>query len=186
MKSTMMSCPLLVPSMLERAGKIFPGVEIVSIQPDGSRSRSTMCDLDRRSRRLAAALQRTGLAKGDRVATLMWNGHEQLEAYFGVPAAGAVLHTLNMRLHPDDLAYVVNHAQDRFLIVEDVLLDVLEQIQTRVHFERIFVVDRGSGRLPPGAEPYEDFFGGGRRRAVLSESRGRRRRRYVLHLWDNR
>jgi fatty-acyl-CoA synthase len=155
MKSTMMSCPLLVPSILERAGKIFPGVEIVSVQPDGSRSRSSLGDLHRRSRRLAAALQHAGISRGDRVATLLWNGQEHLEAYFGIPAAGAVLHALNMRLHPDDLAYVVNHAHDRFLIVEDVLLDIFEQIQTRVRFERIFVVDRGSGLLPPGAEPYE-------------------------------
>lgn len=117
MKSAMMSCPLLVPSILERAGRIFPGVEIVSVQPDRSRSRSTMGDLHRRSRRLAAALQRAGIARGDRVATLLSNGQEHLEAYFGVPAAGAVLHALNMRLHPDDLAYVVNHAHDRFLVV---------------------------------------------------------------------
>jgi fatty-acyl-CoA synthase len=158
MKSTMMSCPLLVTNMMERAGNIFPNVEIVSVQPDGSRSRSNMGNLHSRSRRLAAALQLAGIAKGDRVGTMMWNGHEQLEAYFGVPAIGAVLHTLNMRLHPDDLAYVINHAQDRFLIVEDVLLDVFEQIRGRVHFERVFVVDRGSGQLPPGAESYESFM----------------------------
>ena len=62
------------------------------------------------------------------MATLMWNQHEHLEAYFGVPAMGAVLHTLNLRLHPEEIAYIVNHAEDRFLIVDDVLLDVFEQI----------------------------------------------------------
>jgi fatty-acyl-CoA synthase len=158
MKSTMMSSPLLVNSILERAAALFPGVEVVSMQPDGSRHSYTYRDLRRRSRQLAAALEAAGVAKGDRVATLMWNGHEHLEAYFGVPLTGAVLHTLNLRLHADELAYIVNHAQDRFLIVEDVLLDLFEQIRARVHFERVFVVDHGSGRLPAGSEPYEDFL----------------------------
>jgi fatty-acyl-CoA synthase len=158
MKSTMMPSPLLISSMLDRAGKLFPNVEIVSSHPDGSRHRYTNRDLHRRSRRLAAALQRAGLAKGDRVATLMWNCSEHLEAYFGVPKSGGVVHTLSLRQHPDELAYIMNHAGDRFLIVEDVLLDVFERIRSRVSCERVLVVDRGSGRLPEGAEPYEDFL----------------------------
>ncbi len=158
MKSTMMSSPLLVNSILERAAALFPDVAIVSMQPDGSRHSYTYQDLRRRSRQLAAALEGAGVVKGDRVATLMWNGHAHLEAYFGVPITGAVSHTLNLRLHPDELAYIVNHAQDRFLIVEDVLLDLFEQIRPRVRFERVFVVDHGSGRLPDGTEPYEEFL----------------------------
>jgi fatty-acyl-CoA synthase len=160
MKSTMMSYPLLVTNILERAGKLFPGVEIVSARPDGSRSRHTMCDLHRRSRRLSAALQQAGVVEGDRVGALMWNEQEHLEAYFGVPAVGAVLHTLNIRLHPDDLACVVNHAGDRFLIMDDVLLPVFEQIRSRVRFERIFVVDHGCGLLPEGTESYDAFLAG--------------------------
>ena len=158
MKSTMMSSPLLLTCMEERAGKLFPGVEIVSARPDGSVQRCTYGDLHRRSRQLTAALQRAGIAQGDRVATLMWNEQEHLEAYFGVPAAGAVVHTLNLRLHPDEIAYIVNHAQDRFLIVDDVLLDIFEQIQPQVKFERILVVDSGTGKLPPGCEWYERFL----------------------------
>ncbi len=160
MKSTMLSSPLLVTNILERAGRLFPGVEIVSARPDGSRSRHTMCELHRRSRQLSAALQRAGVVEGDRVAALMWNEQEHLESYFGVPAVGAVLHTLNMRLHPDELACVVNHAEDRFLIVDDVLLPVLEQIRSRVKFERIFVVDHGCGLLPEGTESYDAFLTG--------------------------
>ena len=158
MKSTMMPSPLLISSMLNRAGKLFPDVEIVSSRPDGSRHRYTNRDLHRRSRQLAAALQRAGLAKGDRVATLMWNCSEHLEAYFGVPESGGVVHTLSLRQHPDELAYIMNHAVDRFLIVEDVLLDVFERIRSRVSCERVLVVDRGSGRLPEGAESYEGFI----------------------------
>lgn len=158
MKSTMMSCPLLITSMLERAGRLFRGVEVVSVNPDGARNRYGMCDLYRRSRQLSAALQGAGIAKGDRVGTLMWNQPEHLEAYFGVPITGAVLHTLNMRLHAEDLAHIVNHAGDRFLIVDSCLLGVFERIRPRVHVERVFVVGHGSRALPEGAESFEAFL----------------------------
>jgi len=156
----MMSSPLLLTSILQRAAQFFPDVEIVSARCDGSRHRCTYRDLNRRARQLASALQHAGIANGDRVATLMWNEHEHLEAYFAVPATGAVLHTLNLRLHPEELAYIVNHAQDRFLIVDDILLDVFEQIRPHVNFERIFVVDHGSGNVPQGQgyESYEAFL----------------------------
>ncbi len=157
MKSTMMASPLLITSMLERAGKLFPHVEIVSSLPDGSRHRYTNADLHLRSRRLATALRHAGIRKGDRVATLLWNGHEHLEAYFGIPATGAVVHTLSLRQHPDELAYIMNQAEDRFLIVENVLLDVWQQVKSRVKSERVFVVDRGGG-LPEGTESYEAFL----------------------------
>jgi fatty-acyl-CoA synthase len=159
-KSTMMSCPLLINSMLERAGKLFRGVEVVSVGADGSRNRYRMCDLYRRSRRLSAALQDAGVAKGDRIGTLMWNQPEHLEAYFGVPTTGAVLHTLNMRLHSEDLAHIVNHAGDRFLIVDSCLLDVFERIRSRIDVERVFVAGHGGRAIPEGAESYEAFLDG--------------------------
>lgn len=157
MQSTMMASPLLITTMLERAGQLFPRVEIVSSLPDGSRHRYTNADLLVRSRQLATALRRAGIRKGDRVATLLWNGHEHLEAYLGIPATGAVVHTLSLRQHPDELAYIMNHAGDRFLIVEDVLLDVWQQVKSRVNCERVFVVNRGSA-LPEGTESYEAFL----------------------------
>jgi len=158
MKSTMMSAPLLLTGMLERAAKLFPKVEIVSVRPDGSRHRSNYRDVHRRARQMSAALLGAGIANGDRVATLMWNQQEHLEAYFGVPAVGAVLHTLNLRLHPEEIAYIVNHAQDRFLIVDDVLLDVFEQFRAHVQFERVFVVEHGCGRQTAGGERYDSFL----------------------------
>ena len=163
MKSTMMSSPLLLDSMLDRAQRLFPDHEIVTVLPDCSVHRYTYRDAYRRVRQLSAALQRAGIRCGDRVATLMWNQREHMEAYFGIPATGAVLHTLNLRLHPDELAYIVNHAEDRFLIVDEVLLDVFEKIRTRVRFERVFVVAHACGDLPSGCELYETF---------LSESSG--------------
>jgi acyl-CoA synthetase (AMP-forming)/AMP-acid ligase II len=110
---------------------------------------------------LSAALLDAGIRRGDRVASLLCNEQEHLEAYFGIPSVGAVLHTLNLRLHADELAYIVNHAQDRFLIVDDMLLDVFEQIRSRVQLERVFVVDHGSGCTPAGCESYREFLSRG-------------------------
>src|SRR5262245_24354136 len=111
MKGTMMPSPLTLVPLLERAGKLFPAVEIISRRPDHSIHRYTYGDWYRRTRALAAVLQDFGLRPGDRVATLMWNHSDHLEAYFAIPAVGGVLHTLNLRLHPDELTYIVNHAE---------------------------------------------------------------------------
>jgi len=140
MRSTMMDYPLTLVHILERAGRYFAKSEIVSRLPDRSLHRVTFGDFYGRSRALAAALTRAGMRKGDRVATLMWNHYAHLEAYFGVPVAGGVVHTLNLRLYPDDIAYIANDAEDRFLIVDDVLLPLFEQFKDRVRMERVFVV----------------------------------------------
>ena len=84
------------------------------------------------------------------MATLLWNQSEHMEAYFGVPVSGGVLHTLNLRLHPDEITFIVNHAEDRFLIVDDVLLPVYEKFRDRVKFERVIVVPFGGGYDPGG------------------------------------
>lgn len=153
-----MKYPLTLVPILERAGKLFGRVEIVSRCPDKSLHRYTYADFYRRARALAEALQRAGLRPGDRVATLMWNHHAHLEAYFGIPVAGGVVHTLNLRLHAGDLAYIVNHAQDRFLIVDDVLLPLYEKFKDQVGVERVMVVPL-SGQTPP-YESYESFLVG--------------------------
>jgi fatty-acyl-CoA synthase len=88
----------------------------------------------------------------------MWNHFGHLEAYFGVPSVGGVLHTLNLRLHPDELAYIVNHAQDRFLIVDDVLLDLFEKFEHKVNFEQVIVVPFGGCSLPAGYDNYETLL----------------------------
>jgi len=156
-----MHYPLTLSHSLERAGKFFPNAEIVSRRPDHSLHRYTYADLYRRARALAEAMQKAGLQRGDRVATLMWNHHVHLEAYFGIPISGGVLHTLNLRLAPSEIAYIANHAQDRFLIVDDVLLPLYEKIRDSVRFERVIVVG-WSGCTTPGLEghfdDYEDFL----------------------------
>ena len=160
MRGLMMDFPLTIPALLERAGHIFGNVEIVTRRPDRRLARSTWGDLYRRSRRLANALTGLGLRRGDRVATLLWNQTEHMEAYFGVPVAGGVLHTLNLRLHPDEISFIANHAGDRFLIVDDVLLPVFEKFRDRVNFERVIVVPFGGGETPAGCDGYEELLAG--------------------------
>jgi fatty-acyl-CoA synthase len=158
MPGTMMNYPLTLVHLLERAGNLFPDVEIVSRLPDRSLHRCTYGDIYRRSRLLAEALQKAGIRHGDRVATLMWNHHAHLEAYLGIPAAGAVLHTLNLRLSPSELAYIANHAGDRFLIVDEILLPLCETMRGSVRFERVIVVPTCTKSPPPQSEDYENFL----------------------------
>jgi fatty-acyl-CoA synthase len=140
--------------MLERVGKWFPEIEIVSRRPGRSLHRYTYGDFYRRARQLGESLQQAGLRRGDRVATLMHNHHIHLEAFFGVPAAGGVLHTVNHRLHPNDVAYILNHAEDRFLLVDDTLLHIYEQIKSRVSCERVIVAPAAPGSV---ARQYDDY-----------------------------
>ena len=158
MRGLMMDFPLTVPAMLERAGNIFGKTEIVTRRPDRSLARYTWHDLYRRARRLGNALKTQGMRRGDRVGTLLWNQSEHMEAYLGVPSAGGVLHTLNLRLHPDEISFIANHAGDRFLIVDDVLLPIYEKIRGRVKFERVIVVPYGGCPIPQGCLDYEDFL----------------------------
>lgn len=155
---TMMGFPLTLPTMLERAGKLFSRVEIVSRKPDLSITRSTYGRMYDRARRLAAGLQNLGLQSGDRVASLMWNHSGHLEAFWGVPCAGGILHTLNLRLHPHEIAAIVNHAKDRFLLVDDVLLPLYEKFAASVSLERVIVVPYGFASVPEGFLDYEEFL----------------------------
>ena len=153
----MMDYPLTVPVMLRRAESLFFDREIVSRRPDGSLHRYSYGDMARRARQLALALQRLGLRRGDRVATLCWNHERHLEAYFGIPIAGGVLHTLNLRLSPDDVAYTINHAQDRFVIVDASLLPLFEQVRPSIDVERVIVI--GDGEPPPqGMLDYDELL----------------------------
>jgi len=154
-RGTMMHGDLTLTTFLERAGRIYPGVEVVSRLPDNSVRRSTYGDLHRRARALAASLQRAGIRRGDRIATLMWNHAGHLEAYYGIPAAGGVIHTLNLRLHPDELAFIASHAEDRWLFVDDALLPTYETFKDKARFERVIVVPFGGSAIPSSYENYE-------------------------------
>ncbi|MFZ9285537.1 MAG: long-chain fatty acid--CoA ligase [Burkholderiaceae bacterium] len=154
MKSTMMQVGLSLNHLLDRVGTLFGGNELVSRLPDKSLVRHSYAQYHRRTRSLASALQRAGLKKGDRVATLCWNHHVHLEAYFGIPAAGGVMHTLNLRLSPDEIGWIAGDADDRFLIIDDVLLPLYRQFAHLHKFERVFVF-RFSGAPLPADLPAE-------------------------------
>ena len=158
MRGTMMDYPLTLPTILEHAGRLHGAQEIVSRRPDKSLHRYTYKEFYHRAKLLSEALLKVGLQPGDRVGTLCWNHFAHLEAYFGVPCAGGVLHTLNLRLHPDELAYIAGHAGDRFLIVDDDLLHILDGFKDKVDFERIFVVRYNGDVVPAGMEDYEDLL----------------------------
>ena len=155
MQTTMMNTPLSLDHLLERAGQIFHGNDIVSRLPDKSLKRHSYAEYYRRTRALAAALLDLGLQKGERVATLCWNHHAHLEAYFGIPAAGGVMHTLNLRLSPEEIGWIAGDAEDRFLIIDDVLLPLYQQFSHLHKFEKVIVFPFSGAPVPAGFTDYE-------------------------------
>ena len=156
--STMMNVNLSLNHFLERAGKLFPSNEIVSRLPDKTLVKHTYEQFYSRTRCLAQSLKDLGLKKGDRVATLCWNHHAHLECYFGIPAAGGVMHTLNLRLSPDEIAWIANDAQDRFLIIDDILLPLYRQIEHKYKFEKVIVFPFSGADVPFEFLNYEQWL----------------------------
>ncbi|MGH3033174.1 MAG: long-chain fatty acid--CoA ligase [Gaiellaceae bacterium] len=156
MEGLIMDYELNVPAIMRRAEQLFGTKEIVTRLPDKSFHRYTYADFIRRAKQLTLALRGLGLNEGDRVATFGWNHYQHLEAYLGVPVAGMVIHTLNLRLHPDDITYIATHAGDRVLIVDKVLWPLAEKFVERVGFEHVIAV--GDGEAPPGALEYEELL----------------------------
>ena len=159
MKGLMQDYQLTLPAILKRAEDLYGKKEIVSRTPDKSFHRYTYADFVRRSKKLAVALGKLGLEKSDRVVTLAWNTHQHLEAYFGVPSANLILHTLNPRLSPNDLAYIINHAEDKVLLIDETLVELLDNIEGEADLEHIFVFS-ADGSAPEGLESYEDLLKG--------------------------
>ncbi len=153
MDGLMMDYQLTLPTVLRRAETYFGDKEIVSRANDRSFQRTTYADVCRRSRALAVGLASLGLERGDRVATLCWNHHQHHEAYLGVPCGGFVLHTLNLRLHPKDLAYVASHAGDRAVIVDRSLLPLLELFREHTPIEHVLVVEDSYEELLAASDP---------------------------------
>jgi fatty-acyl-CoA synthase len=160
MQATMMNVPLSLNHLLERAGHLFPENQVVSRLPDKTLRTHNYAHIYRRTRALASALQQLGLKKGERVATLSWNHHAHLECYFGIPAAGGVMHTLNLRLSPDEIGWIAGDAQDRFLIVDDVLLPLYKQAAHLHQFERVIVFPFSGAPVAPEFDNYETLLAG--------------------------
>jgi fatty-acyl-CoA synthase len=161
MKGLMMDYQLTLPTILRRAETLFGDKAIVSRLPDRSIHRYTYRDLAARAKKLAVALQRLGIQPGDRVATLCWNHYQHLEAYFAVPCMGAVIHPLNLRFSPDDLSYIVNHAGDKILIVDQVLLPLFEKFSASVDIQQVIVIPQTDTPIPKQYMSYEDVVATG-------------------------
>jgi acyl-CoA synthetase (AMP-forming)/AMP-acid ligase II len=153
MRGQMMDFQLTLPHILRRVETYYPEKEVVTRLPDKSFHRYGFGDLARRAKQLAVALRELGLERGDRVATLCWNHYQHHEAYLGVPCGGFVLHTLNLRLHPTDLAYIAKHADDRVVIVDRQLLPLLETFKAETAIEHVFVVEDSYEELLASASP---------------------------------
>jgi len=156
LQGLMMHTPLLVRGIAERAEVLFARREIVSVTQDGI-ERSTYAEVVQRARRLAASLRELGIGPGDRVATFGWNSRRHLELYLAVPAMGAVLHTLNIRLFDDDLHYIVGHAEDRVIFLDASLADRMPHFDGVEH--EVLMPDADAARQ--GALDYESLIDSG-------------------------
>lgn len=129
MLGSMMSTSLTVPSLLDHASQYHAQTDVISVNTQGGVERHTWRDIWVNARRLAAALQALGLKPGSRISTIAWNNHRHLAIYFGVTGAGMVCHTINPRLFPEQLTYIINHAEDAVLCVDETFLPLVANIQ---------------------------------------------------------
>ena len=159
MKGLIQDYQLTLPAILKRAEDLYGTKEIVTRNPDKSFHRYTYADFVRRSKKLAVALGELGLEKSDRVVTLAWNTYQHLEAYFGVPSAGLVLHTLNPRLSSNDMSYIIEHAEDKVLLIDETLIELLDSFEDEVDLEHVFVFS-ADGSAPEGLKSYENLLEG--------------------------
>src|SRR5579875_2426865 len=160
MQGLMMNYPLTLQHAFNRATRLFYRKEVVTQTEDGLH-RYTYADWGKRTMQLANALKEAGVAQGDRVATFAWNTYRHLELYFAIPCYGAVLHTLNIRLFPEQLVYIVNDAEDRLIFVDGDLVPDLEQIAERLPTVKLYVVMGQPPYQPQKLHPvvdYEDFI----------------------------
>lgn len=149
--------PLTITGIVERAEQFHADREVVSRRPSGATTRTTFGSCAGRARRLAGALTALGVGAGDPVATLLWNQSEHFEMYLAVPAMGAVIHTLNPRLFPEELAFIVGDARDKVIVVDESLLEVFETFRAAADFAHIVVVAH-SGAAPDGMLDYESII----------------------------
>jgi 3-(methylthio)propionyl---CoA ligase len=162
MHGLMQNHPLLISSLIEHAAVAHPHAEIVSRTPGGI-TRHSYADIARRARQLAGALRALGVAEGTRVGTMAWNGHRHLELLYGISGLGAVAHTINHRLFPEQIEYIINHAEDSCLAFDVSFLPLIERLAPRLQSVRAFIVLAGREEMPRGTALdlvcYEELIG---------------------------
>jgi len=158
----MQDWPLLVSKFLDHAEVNHPKQEVFSMLPEGGEFRYTYTDLALRARKCAQALEKLGVEKGDRVATLAWNTHRHMEIWFGSSGMGAVTHTVNPRLFPEQLVYIFNHAEDKVLMLDVTFVPLIEKIAPMLETIEHYVIMVGKDHMPetslPGAISYEEML----------------------------
>ena len=165
MLGLMQDQPLLISSLIDFVERHHGDAEIVSRRVEGDLHRYTWADVARRARQAAHALDGLNLAQGERVATLAWNGYRHLELYFGVSGSGRVLHTINPRLHPEQIAWIANHAQDQVLCFDMSFLPLVQAVHAKCTTIRQYVALCDADKLPadagiPGLISYEAWIAG--------------------------
>jgi fatty-acyl-CoA synthase len=164
MRGIMMDTPLLITEIMRHADKNVPDTEVVSFTLENPRHRCTLRDVFRRARQLANALQKAGVRPGDRVATMAWNDYRHFEIYYAVSCMGAVLHTLNPRLFPEQLEFMINHAEDKLLFIDPTLLPAIAPLQGKIPTIEKTIILSSAAAMPPalaGKFPdYESFIAG--------------------------
>lgn len=148
MRGLMMDIPLLITSIMKHAEKNHPAREVVSVTADQPLHRYTYAEAFQRARQLANALTKLGMRTGDRIGTLAWNDYRHLEVYYAVSCAGAICHTVNPRLFAEQIAYIVNHAGNRWLFTDVAFMPLLEKLQDHLKGVEGFVVLTDSAHMP--------------------------------------
>ncbi len=158
LKSTMQETPLLISDILIYGQQVHAQSKVITVLEDGYRE-ATFAEVGHRAELLASALSKLGVGTGDRVGTFLWNNQAHMEAYLAIPSMGAVLHTLNIRLFPEQLSYVINHAEDKVVIVDDVLVPLLARVVDQLtSVETFVVVGDGDASALGNAVRYEDLL----------------------------
>ena len=160
----MMNLPLTITSIMNFAEKVYGDTEIVSVTADNPAHRYTYAEAFRRSRQLANALTAAGVVEGDRVATLAWNDYRHFELYYAISCSGAVCHTINPRLFPEQVDYIVNHAEDKLVFLDPAFIPLLEPLQDKLACVEQFVILTDKANMPEtglrAALDFESFIAG--------------------------
>ncbi|MEO0466204.1 MAG: long-chain-fatty-acid--CoA ligase [Pseudomonadota bacterium] len=163
MQGIMQDWPLTVDKVLDHARRINPTREIITRRVGGQIVRTTYADVFDHSKQVSNALKDAGIGLGDRVATLGWNSERHMESWYGAMGIGAVLHTLNPRLHPEQIAWIINHAEDKVLIFDITFLPIVEAIKDAIPTVQKFIIIAGPDDMPEnslGAEAYDLWIDG--------------------------
>jgi fatty-acyl-CoA synthase len=153
MQALMMNSQLMISSILRHADKNFPDSEIVSVTADNPRHRHTYKDFANRSRQLANALAELGAKFGDRIGTLAWNDYRHLELYYGVSGSGMVCHTINPKLFPEQVNYIINHAEDKFIFVDLLVVPLLEALKEHLPKVEGYIILTDEAHMPDTTLP---------------------------------